>query len=307
MINSVLSTKKLSKSFGDVAAVSEVDLQVNEGLVFGFLGPNGAGKTTTIGMMLGLIHSTSGEVEIFGGKVSPKYPEPLRQVGSLVGRPALLPYLSGRENLQLLAMLYKDVGAARIDIVLEQVGMTFASERKVKTYSTGMKQRMGLAAAILHRPSLVILDEPTNGLDPAGMREVRELIASLKQEGTTIFLSSHLLHEVEQVCDQIAVINQGYIVAQGSVNEMLRDQEPAIRVRVSSTERATQVLQSLPGITQLTSNGAYVEIKGVSSTRIVAHLARHDLPPSEVVEKKSDLESLFLGVTQGKDADSESI
>lgn len=298
MAKTVLRTHNLSKSFGRVSAVSEVNLQVNEGVVFGFLGPNGAGKTTTIGMTLGLIHPTAGEVEIFGQGVTPGHTKPLRRVGSLMGRPALLPYLSGRDNLHLLAQLYVRVDAGRVDSVLEQVGLTFAARRKVKTYSTGMKQRLGLAAAILHQPSLIILDEPTNGLDPAGMREVRNLIGSLAEKGTTVFLSSHLLHEVEQVCDQIAVINQGRIVAQGSVDDLLGQQEPVIRIRVSSPDRARQALLSLSGITGIESNGAYVEVKGVSSERIVAYLAGQNMPPSEVIEKKSDLEGLFLGLTQ---------
>jgi ABC-2 type transport system ATP-binding protein len=298
MAKTVLQTRDLSKSFGRVAAVSEVNLQVKEGVVFGFLGPNGAGKTTTIGMTLGLIHPTAGEVEIFGQAVTPGLTKPLRQVGSLMGRPALLPYLSGRDNLLLLAQLYASVDNGRVDSVLEQVGLTFAARRKVKTYSTGMKQRLGLAAAILHEPSLIILDEPTNGLDPAGMREVRNLIGSLAEKGTTVFLSSHLLHEVEQVCDEIAVINQGKIVAQGSVDDMLRQKEPVIRIRVTSPDKARQALLSLSGITDIESNGLYVEVKGVSGERIVAHLAGQNMPPSEVVEKKSDLESLFLELTQ---------
>jgi ABC-2 type transport system ATP-binding protein len=298
MASTVLQTYNLSKNFAKVVAVSEVNLEVNQGEVFGFLGPNGAGKTTTIAMTLGLIHPTAGRIELFGQQVSPSLTKPLRQVGALVGRPALLPYLSGRDNLNLLARLHEGLGQDRIDQVLDQVGMTSAADRKIKTYSTGMKQRLGLAAALLHRPSLIILDEPTNGLDPAGMREVRNLIGSLADNGATVFLSSHLLHEVEQVCDRIAVINHGQIVTQGSVDELLRSQEMVVRVRVSSPEQAKRALQSLPGVTGIESNGAYVEIKGVPSERIVAHLARHDMPPGEVTEQKSDLEGLFLGLTQ---------
>ena len=298
MANTVLRTYDLSKTFGQVVAVSEVNLEVNEGEVFGFLGPNGAGKTTTIGMTLGLIHPTGGRVELFGQQVSPSHTKPLRQVGALIGRPALLPYLSGRANLKLLAWLHEGIGQERIDQVLEQVGMTFAADRKIKTYSTGMKQRLGLAAALLHRPSLIILDEPTNGLDPAGMHEVRNLISSLADKGATVFLSSHLLHEVEQVCDRIAVINHGKIVTQGSVDELLRSQEMVVKVRVSSPEQAKLALQSLPGVTGIESNGAYVEVKGVPSERIVSYLAQQNMPPGEVTEQKSDLERLFLGLTQ---------
>jgi ABC-2 type transport system ATP-binding protein len=300
MASTVLQTYDLSKSFGQVAAVREVNLEVNESEVFGFLGPNGAGKTTTIGMALGLIHPTGGRVEIFGQTISPSQTKPLCQVGALMGRPALLPYLSGRDNLKLLAQLHDDIGEERIGQVLEDVGMAFAANRKVRTYSTGMKQRLGLAAALLHRPSLIILDEPTNGLDPAGMHEVRNLIGSLADDGATVFLSSHLLHEVEQVCDRIAVINHGQIVTQGSVDELLRAQEMVVKVRVASPEQAKKALQSLPGVTEVASNGANVEIKGVPSERIVAHLARHNMPPGEVTEQKSDLERLFLGLTQSE-------
>ena len=181
MSNTVLKTYNLSKHYGDVIAVDEANLTVNKGEVFGFLGPNGAGKTTTIGMTLGLIYPTAGWVELFGQRVSPGHTRPLRQVGSLMGRPALLPYLSGKDSLRLLAKVGHGADEDRIERVLEQVGLTAAAGRKVKTYSTGMKQRLGLAAAILQRPALVILDEPTNGLDPAGMRDVRSLISSLSR------------------------------------------------------------------------------------------------------------------------------
>jgi ABC-2 type transport system ATP-binding protein len=298
MTNAIFKTYNLSKAFGKVLAVNEVNLEVNAGEVYGFLGPNGAGKTTTIGMALGLIHPSDGWVELFGQPVSPAHARPLRRVGSLVGRPALLPYLSGRGNLDLLAQLRTGVDGRRIAEVLERVGLTFAAERKAKTYSTGMKQRLGLAAAILHWPELIILDEPTNGLDPSGMRDVRNLISSLAEDGTTVFLSSHLLHEVEMVCDKIAVINKGQIVAQGSVDDLLAQQDHIVKVRVSAPEKARQILQMLPGVTQIKANGAYVEVKGVPSERIVIELVNQGIVPGEVTVQKNDLESLFLGLTQ---------
>ena len=170
--------------------------------------------------------------------------------------------------------------------------------RKAKTYSTGMKQRLGLAAAILHRPELIILDEPTNGLDPAGMRDVRDLIRSLAEDGATVFLSSHLLHEVEIVCDKIAVINNSQIVAQGSVDDLLNQQEHLVKVRVSAPDKIRQILQLLPGVTQIKTNGAYVEVKGIPSERIVIELVNQGIVPGEVTVQKNDLESLFLGLTQ---------
>ena len=221
----ILEITNLSKNFGGVTAVDNVNLRVQKGQIFGFLGPNGAGKTTTIGMALGLIHPSKGRIELFGQPVSPRQTRPLQQVGALIGRPTLLPYLSGRENLRLVAKLPPESSEARIEELLELLGMIAAADRKVKGYSTGMKQRIGLAAALLHKPGLVILDEPTNGLDPAGMREIRQLILKLAQNGTTVFLSSHLLHEVEQVCDEIAVLNKGQIVVQGPVNELLSQSE----------------------------------------------------------------------------------
>ena len=218
----VLRTFDLSKRFGDVVAVDHVNLHVEEGELFGFLGPNGAGKTTTIAMMLGLLSPTTGRVEILGEEVSPTRTAALRHVGALVNTPGFYPYLSGRENLRLLARLYPDVDDRRVEEVLELVGLRAAAARKVKGYSTGMKQRLGLAAALLHRPRLLILDEPTNGLDPIGMRDMRELLRALADAGTTIFLSSHLLHEVEQICDRVAILNEGRIVAEGEVKALLR-------------------------------------------------------------------------------------
>jgi ABC-2 type transport system ATP-binding protein len=166
-----------------------------------------------------------------------------------------------------------------------------------------MKQRLGLAAAILQRPALVILDEPTNGLDPAGMRDVRSLISSLADNGVTVFLSSHLLHEVEQVCDRIAVINQGRMITQGSVDDLLGHQERLVKVRVPSPEKARQALQSLPGIKQIETNGAYVEVTGVSGESIIAHLVRQEIVPGEVTVQKSDLESLYMGLIGPRSTD----
>jgi ABC-2 type transport system ATP-binding protein len=296
MTRTVLETNQLTKHYGKVIAVSDVNLLVKEGEVFGFLGPNGAGKTTTIGMALGLIHPTDGRVELFGQPVSPGHTQPLNQVGSLMGRPTLLPYMSGRDNLKLLSRLHNGLSESGVDDVLELVDLSAGADRKVKTYSTGMKQRLGLAAALLHQPSLIILDEPTNGLDPAGMRDIRNLISHLAESGATVFLSSHLLHEVEQVCDRIAVINHGQIIAQGLVQELLGQQEDVVKVRVSSPEKARQALGSLAGITHIESNGAYVEVRGVSSERIVTHLVQQNIPPGEVLVRKSDLESLYLGL-----------
>lgn len=293
----VLQTHQLGKRFGDIVAVQAVNLQVNKGDIFGFLGPNGAGKTTTIGMILGLIHPTNGRIELFTQPITPGHSQILRRVGSLVGTPALIPYLSGRRNLQLAARLYPHVTARRIDAVIDLVNMTAAADRKVQEYSTGMKQRLGLAAALLHEPELVILDEPTNGLDPAGMREIRDLVRALADQGITIFLSSHLLHEVEQVCDRIAVINKGSIVTQGAVTDLLNGPQ-LVKLRVPSPAQAKEAMCTLPGVDKIETNGAYIQVTGISSETAVAHLTSHGIIPSEVSTGQSDLESLFLELTQ---------
>jgi ABC-2 type transport system ATP-binding protein len=267
--------------------------------VFGFLGPNGAGKTTTIGMVLGLIHPSEGSITLFDQPVSANQNRGLQQVGSLVGAPALMPYLTARENLQLVARLHPEVENGRIDEVLELVGLTQAAGRKVQGFSTGMKQRLGLGAALLHRPALIILDEPTNGLDPAGMREVRTLIRQLADDGITIFLSSHLLHEVEQVCDRIAVIRQGKIVAQGAVEELLNQSGQFVQLKVKNPAKAGELLAQLPNAAKIETNGSYVQVSGIESETAVAHLTQNGIIPSEVQsQKKSDLESLFLELTK---------
>ncbi len=294
----ILQTDNLSKRFGAVTAVQSVNLRVRQGEVFGFLGPNGAGKTTTIGMVLGLIHATEGSITLFGHPVTPNQNHALQDVGSLIGAPALMPYLSARENLQLVARLHPEIANGRVTEILNLVGLTEAADRPVKGFSTGMKQRLGLAAALLHRPALIILDEPTNGLDPAGMREVRTLIRSLADEGTTIFLSSHLLHEVEQVCDRIAVINKGQIVAQGAVTELLSQQGQSVRLQVSDPTRAGELLRDLPEAEEIVINGPFVQVSGISGETAVAHLAQNGIIPNQVVVQESDLESLFLELTK---------
>lgn len=294
---SVLSTHSLKKYFGPVHAVEDVSLSVPRGQIYGFLGPNGAGKTTTIGMALGLLHATGGTVEIFGEPVTPAHNGVLRRVGALVGTPALVPYLSARRNLELVARLHPGLPRTRVDEVLALVGLAEAANRAAGGFSTGMKQRLGLAIALLHKPELLILDEPTNGMDPAGMREIRTLLRSLVADGTTVFLSSHLLHEVEQICDLVAVLNKGRVVAQGSVDS-LRGGESVVTVRVPAPAEAARVLAGLPGVTRVQPNGATVAVTGVSGETVVGYLVAHQIVPSEVNTGRPDLESLFLELTQ---------
>jgi ABC-type multidrug transport system ATPase subunit len=293
----VLQTHELKKTFGKVRAVDGVSLTVSRGTVYGFLGPNGSGKTTTIGMVLGLLHPSAGSVMLFGERVTPSHTRPLRRVGALVGAPSLVPYLSGRRNLELLARLCPDLSPGRVDEILERVGLSQVADRGAGQFSTGMKQRLGIGMSLLHGPELLILDEPTNGMDPAGMREIRNLLSNLAEQGVTIFLSSHLLHEVEQICDRVGILMDGKIVAEGEVKDLLGARE-VVKVRVTSPAHAVRLLQSLPGCRDIRSNGSYVTVSGVTSQAVVSHLASNGIVPSEVTTGSSDLESLFLELTE---------
>jgi ABC-type multidrug transport system ATPase subunit len=293
----ILELKGLKKYFGPVHAVEEVNLRVPRGQVYGFLGPNGAGKTTTIGIILGLTHPTAGSVHLFGNALTPESNQSLNRVGALVGAPSLVPYLSARKNLELVARLSPALPAHRIAEILERVGLSEAAERAAGRFSSGMKQRLGLAMALLHEPELLVLDEPTNGMDPAGMREVRLLLRELASRGVTIFLSSHLLHEIEQVCDQVAVLDKGRIIAQGKVDNLL-GKRSLVKVRVDAPVEAARLLEKLPGAEDVQPNGVYVSVGNVTSKQVVAHLVAGGVVPSEVANVNNDLESMFLELTQ---------
>ncbi len=297
MTNTILETKDLTKTFGKHKAVDAVNITAYEGEVFGFLGPNGAGKTTTLGMVLGLIHPTHGEVRVLGERVTPNQTRVLREVGALLGTPAFVPYLSAWDNIELVSRLAPHVDKKRIAEVIELVGLTDSAHRKVNKFSTGMKQRVGLAMALVHRPRFVILDEPTNGLDPAGMREIRQLLRSLAANGTSVLLSSHLLNEVQQVCDRIAVLNKGTVVAQGRVDELLNGEKPSVRLTVNDTHLAVRALESLSGIENVQASDNTLIVIGVTSQAVMNHLLQHQIIPTEITAQKTDLESLFMNVT----------
>lgn len=241
-------TSGLTKSFGSHNAVDAVDLRVLRGSIFGFLGPNGSGKTTTIRMLLGLANISSGQVSVLGSAIPDDIGTALPRVGALVEGPAFYPYLSGRDNLIRFDAADRhappQTRAVRVDAALARVGLTQAAGKKVHAYSLGMKQRLGIANALLQPRELLVLDEPTNGLDPQGTREVRNLIRSLAVEGITIFISSHLLVEIEQICTHLAVMSQGKIVAQGSVEELSAGEEQNLTVLTSDTELVVQGLKT---------------------------------------------------------------
>src|SRR2546429_7982097 len=241
--NIVISTSRLTKAFGKLVAVNDLHLQVMRGDVFGFLGPNGSGKTTTIRMLLGLIRPTAGRAIIFGMDTTQQMPLILPRIGAIVETPVFYPYLSAVDNLRVIGaasgMVSGKANRRRIDEVLELAELRAQAKLAYRKYSLGMKQRLGIAAALLADPELVLLDEPTNGLDPAGMFEIRQLIHRLAALGKTIFLSSHLLNEVQQVCNRVAILQKGNLIKQGNVRELLRGSEQVL-VRLNTLEEIQQ-------------------------------------------------------------------
>jgi ABC-2 type transport system ATP-binding protein len=241
-----IRTTGLTKRFGDVAVVDQLDLEVPTGSVFGFLGPNGSGKTTTIRMLLGLIAPSAGSVELLGRPIPQAAREVLPAVGALVEGPACYPWLTGRQNLERMDAVGperdRSTRHARVDEALERVGLTAAASKKYRAYSLGMRQRLGLAIALLRPRRLLILDEPTNGMDPQGTREIRHLIRELAADGTTVFLSSHLLAEIEQVCTHVAVMNLGRLLTQGSLAAMQQNSTPRLRIDTPDLRLAADTL-----------------------------------------------------------------
>ncbi|WP_370949226.1 ABC transporter ATP-binding protein [Amycolatopsis sp. cg5] len=238
----MIVTHALTKRFGGLTAVDSVNLSVAEGERYGFLGPNGSGKTTLVRMLLGLVYATSGEIEILGRSVPRHLSDALPEVGALVEGPAAYQHLSGPRNLELLDASGRGgrrTRRARVEEALEQVGLAGIDRRPVKAYSLGMRQRLGLAAALLRKPRLLILDEPTNGLDPQGIKEIRELLIGLNRDGTTVFLSSHLLFEVEQLCTHVGVVDRGKLVLQDELGAM---RSPTGRVTVQTPDASAAVL-----------------------------------------------------------------
>ena len=298
-----IRTVGLTKSFGSHNAVDAIDLQVPRGSIFGFLGPNGSGKTTTIRMLLGLANISAGEVSLLGHSVPAEIGKALPKVGALVEGPAFYPYLSGRDNLIRFdsADRYADPAtrAARVDAALAKVGLTQAEDKKVHAYSLGMKQRLGIANALLQPRDLLVLDEPTNGLDPQGTREVRNLIRLLASEGITIFISSHLLVEIEQICTHLAVMSQGKIVAQGSVEELSQAEILNLQLETAQTDLAVQGLKSL-GISA-TADGekifATVPAGQIEPERIVAVLVELGVGIKAFSLAAPTLEERFVGLT----------
>jgi len=296
----VLSTHELRKSFGPVEALRGVSVEVHPGEAYGLLGPNGAGKTTIIGTILGLLQPTAGTVTLFGETLNGPSPHLSRRIGATLETPAFYPYLSGRDNLYVFAQALGGVPGERVDALLDFVGLEERAGSRFRTYSTGMRQRLSLACALLTDPELILLDEPTIGLDPVGMREVRELIRELTSQGKTIFLASHMLHEVEQICSRVAVLNRGELLAQGPVDELVR-KDKMLRLEVTDPQAATSHLVSLPNIGPVTMENGYLFIEATldDAERISAHLAEAGIYPRRIEPVGSDLEDFFLDLTRG--------
>lgn len=313
--NVVISTSRLTKAFGNLVAVNDLHLQVMRGDVFGFLGPNGSGKTTTIRMLLGLIRPTAGRAVIFGMDNAYQLPLILQRIGAIVETPIFYPYLSGIDNLRVIAaasgMVSGKASQRRIDEVLEIVELRAQSTYAYRKYSLGMKQRLGIGATLLTDPELVMLDEPTNGLDPAGMLEIRQLIQRLAALGKTIFISSHMLYEIQQVCNRVAIMQKGNLIKQGAVAELLRRNEQVI-VRfnaLAETEQALALLQQTreqgakwianARITTLRPNdiALLIDAPRVRSAEINAILARNNLFAAELHPQEGSLEEIFMELT----------
>jgi ABC-type multidrug transport system ATPase subunit len=290
-------TEDLGKRFDSgVVAVSGLDLRVREGEVYGFLGRNGAGKTTTMRMLAGLIRPTSGSVTVFGRPAG--HPAALADIGTLIESPTLYPHLSGRDNLCLLAH-YAGVTPSRVDEVLEEVGLAGRETDKFRTYSLGMKQRLGVAAALLKQPRLLILDEPTNGLDPSGMADMRALVRSIGQGQRTVLLSSHLLGEVEQICDRVGVIQQGRLVAEGTVEDLRAESGPSLVVVAEPVSTAVDVLRGLSFVQEATADGTTLRVRAEAgrAAEVNAELVRAGVAVSELRQVERSLEEVFLELT----------
>ena len=300
----IIEIKNLSKSFKKLKAVDNLSLTVFKGDVFGFLGPNGAGKSTTIRMLLSLIEPSNGEIRIFGKSLKEKRIEILKKIGAIVEKPDFYSYLSAYKNLEILGRLSEtDVSNKRIMELLELVGLDKRYKSKVKTFSHGMKQRLGIAQALLHNPDLIILDEPTTGLDPQGMKEIRDLIINLsKEEHKTIFLSSHILYEVELVANRMIIINKGSAKIEGNVEDLLNASVLDVTFDVDNPEQVKSLLQNNKWIDKLSSSAGNKMIFSLNEEEIAPlnkYLVENNIMVSAVIPKRS-LEEYFLQITDGE-------
>ncbi len=297
----VVETSGLTKRFGERTVVRDVELRVPRGSAFGYLGPNGAGKTTLIRVLLGLTPATAGSMKLLGLPVPQRRGEALARVGAIVEEPKFHGHLTGRENLRIVAAARGRDAFGRIDGALEQVGLTARADDRVKAYSLGMKQRLGIARCLLADPELLLLDEPMNGLDPAGIQEFRAFVRRFVAEGRTIVLSSHLLDEVERTCDHVAIVDQGIVVAQGSIAELRGEGGRVVLVEVDEPARAIALLLAHPAVEQVQDDGRLLQVSlrdgddavpELNRSLVEAGFAVHRLEPQQ-----ASLEQRFLEIT----------
>jgi ABC-2 type transport system ATP-binding protein len=289
----------LSKRYDDVLAVDAVDLTVNAGDVYGFLGPNGAGKTTTLRMILGLITPTGGHAELFGRDPMRVGARALDGVAGFVEAPRFYPYMTGRRNLELLADLDGDGARGRIDEVLDVVELAGRAKHKVGGYSHGMRQRLGIAASLLRRPQLLILDEPATGLDPAGMRDMRDLIRRLAQDGITVLLSSHQLPEVQELCDRVAIVSSGKVVYEGALTELRRRGGSGYRLRTDDDTAALEIASTIAGVrhARITDGGVALQADEEHVGELSLALGRAGIAILALTPELATLEELFFRLT----------
>ncbi|WP_416358668.1 ABC transporter ATP-binding protein [Brevibacillus thermoruber] len=301
----VLSVKGLRKTIGGRPIIHDMTFDVYAGKVFGFLGPNGAGKTTTIRMLVGLASADGGEIDIGGISLRRSFPQAIAQVGCIVENPELYKFMTGRENLEHFARMSGGIPPERIEEIVRFVDLERAIDDKVKTYSLGMRQRLGIAQALLHRPKLLILDEPTNGLDPAGIRELRQFIRRLaEEEGLAVFVSSHLLSEIEMMCDRVAIINKGRVISVGPVQDLMEQfaDRVAWTFPPEAERRGHDVLSGLPFVERVWPDGEgrlYCRMDTERIGEANAALVRAGVPVLGIAAKTVTLEDLFLALTGG--------
>ncbi|HSL66120.1 MAG TPA: ABC transporter ATP-binding protein [Gaiellaceae bacterium] len=296
----MIETRELSKRYGErIVAVDRLALRVRRGEVYGFLGPNGAGKTTTLRMLLGLVRPTSGSALVLGAR--PGSPGGLGRVGALIEGPTFYPFLSGRENLRVLAR-HAAAPESRIGPVLDQVGLAARGDDRFGAYSLGMKQRLGIAAALVKDPELLILDEPTNGMDPAGMAEMRDFIRALGRGGRTVLLSSHLMTEVEQVCDRVGVISSGVLVGEGTVDDLRG--RASLWVKAEPLAKAERVLGALRGVEEVVraDGGLRLAVDPAAAPAVNRALVAAGIAVAELHPERPSLEQVFLELTGEEEA-----
>ncbi|MFY8331181.1 ABC transporter ATP-binding protein [Vagococcus carniphilus] len=292
-MKTIVQTKNLSKSFKTYQAVNQLNLEIKEGEIYGFLGPNGAGKSTTIRMILGLIKPSSGSVFVFNKDLATERVNILKEVGALVENPSYYPHLTAKENLEVIRTILK-VPVSRIDDVLETVKLSHVANKKVKEFSLGMKQRLGIAQAILHQPKLLILDEPTNGLDPEGIIEMRLLLKELAKNGTTIIVSSHLLSEIEHIATTVAIINKGNLLYQGKMTELKEIFQPKIRLRLNNPSLALTIIEG-----EIINDDLIIEQQTDESMAIlVKQLIEMSIKIYRIEDMEQSLEDTFLSMIE---------